>query len=79
MNLDDAKPKQRPLILDPIVIASFGDFHAAIKAQLSYLCKDSGCTSQSTQLNGPGGSQTETSSANQSCYNACSSSVGSGK
>jgi hypothetical protein len=79
MNLDDAKPKQRPLILDPIVIASFGDFHTALKAQLSYLCKDSGCTSQSTQKSSPVGSQTETSSVNQSCYNTCSSSVGSGK
>jgi hypothetical protein len=79
MNLDTAKPKQRPLILDPIVIASFGDFHIALKAQLSSLCKDSGCTSQSTPQSYPAGSQTGTSSGNQSCYNTCSSSVGSGK
>ena len=75
----EQEKKVRPLVLDPIVIASFGDFHAAFKKYLSYSYKDSGCTSQSKPPNGPGENQTGTSSENQSCYNSCSSSAGSGK
>ena len=75
----EAERKVRPLVLDPIIIASFGDFQAAFKKYLSYSYKDSGCTSQSTPPSGPGGTQTGTSSANQSCCNTYSLSAGSGK
>lgn len=54
----ETEQKVRPLVLDPIVIASFGDFHKAFKAYLSSLCKDSGCTSQSKPKVGLGGSGT---------------------
>lgn len=58
LDLEDAKPRQRILTLDPVIIAAFGDFHAALKKQISCLCKDSGCTSQSVPQGGPGGSKT---------------------
>lgn len=64
-DLEDVKPRQRVLTLDPVVIAAFGDFREALKKQVSCLCKDSGCTSQSTQPNGPGDSKNETSSVNR--------------
>lgn len=75
----ETERKERPLVLDPIIIASFGDFQAAFKKYLSYLCKDSGCTSQSAQPNGLDASQTGTSSASQSTRNMHSLSAGSGK
>ncbi len=59
----EAERKERPLLLDPIVIASFGDFHAAFKTYLNYsLCKVSGCTAQSKPPSVPGVTQTGTSS-----------------
>ncbi len=58
----DAERKERPLVLDPIVIASFGDFQAAFRKYLSYSCKDSGCTSQSKPPSDPGEKKTGTSS-----------------
>lgn len=60
----ETERKERPLVLDPIVIASFGDFQAAFKKFLSYSYKGVGCTGQSTPLNGPGETQTGTSSGN---------------
>lgn len=58
----DAERKERPLVLDPIVIASFGDFQAAFRKYISYSCKDSGCTSQSRPPSGPDEKKTGTSS-----------------
>ena len=75
----ETERKERPLVLDPIIIASFGDFQAAFRKYLSYSYKDSGCTSQSAPPSGPGENQTGTSSGSQSCCNSYSSSVGSGK
>ncbi len=61
----DAERKERPLVLDPIVIASFGDFQAAFRKYLSYSCKAAGCTDQSMPPSGPGETQTGTSSGNR--------------
>lgn len=63
-DLEKTVPKPRPLVLDPVVIATFGDFHASLRAHLTncLLYKDSGCTSQSTQQDGLGGSGTEKTS-----------------
>ena len=49
----ESERKERPLVLDPIVIASFGDFRLAFLKYLSYSYKDSGCTSQSTPQGDP--------------------------
>jgi hypothetical protein len=54
----EAEQKVRPIVLDPIVIASFGDFHAAFKKYLSFSYKDSGCTGQSKRPGAPDGNQT---------------------
>jgi hypothetical protein len=34
----DTEPKQRPLVLDPIVIAYFGDFHKDLVTYLTAVC-----------------------------------------
>lgn len=75
----EAEQKQRALVLDPIVIASFGDFHATFKKYLSSSCKAAGCIGQSGPLSGLGGSQTGTSLSIEWNCNSCSSSAGSGK
>jgi len=46
--LEAVQPKERPLVLDPIVIASFGDLAAQLRAYISCLYKATGYTSQST-------------------------------
>jgi hypothetical protein len=61
----ESERKERPLVLDPIVIASFGDFHAAFMKYLSCSYKGAGCTAQSKPPSGPGESQTGTSSGNR--------------
>ena len=61
----ETERKERPLLLDPIVIASFGDFQAAFRKYLSYSYKGVGCTGQSKPPNDPGETQTGTSSGNR--------------
>jgi hypothetical protein len=61
----EAERKERPLLLDPIIVASFGDFHAAFLKYLSCSYKGVGCTGQSTRPNGPDGMKNETSSGNR--------------
>lgn len=41
----DTEPKQRPLVLDPVVIAYFGDFHKDLVAYLMSVCTTTKSTS----------------------------------
>jgi hypothetical protein len=47
--------KERPLILDPIVISYFSEFHQQSKELLNFLCKAVHDTAQSKPQGGPGG------------------------
>ena len=57
----EQEKKVRPLTLDPIVVASFGDLFSGLKDLLTCLSyKAARDTSQSKPPNGPGGSGTGT-------------------
>jgi hypothetical protein len=45
--LEAIQPKERPLVLDPIVIATFGDLAKDLRMYISCLYKATGYTSQS--------------------------------
>jgi hydroxymethylpyrimidine/phosphomethylpyrimidine kinase len=45
--LETVQPKERSLVLDPIVIATFGDLASQLRAYINCLCKATGCTFQS--------------------------------
>jgi hypothetical protein len=45
--LETVQPKERSLVLDPIVIATFGDLAGQLRAYINSLCKATGYTSPS--------------------------------
>ena len=45
--LETVQPKERSLVLDPIVVATFGDLAHQLRVYISSLCKATGYTSQS--------------------------------
>lgn len=45
--LETVQPKERSLVLDPIVVATFGDLAIQLKAYINSLCRVTGYTSQS--------------------------------
>jgi hypothetical protein len=45
--LETVQPKERSLVLDPIVIATFGDLASQLRTYINSLCKATGYTSQS--------------------------------
>lgn len=47
--------KERPLVLDPIIISYFGEFRNDMKSVLSSLCTAGHGIGQSKQRGGPGG------------------------
>jgi hypothetical protein len=51
----ELEKKARPLILDPIIISSFGEFQLEFRHLLNSLCKVAHDTAQSKKQGGPGG------------------------
>jgi hypothetical protein len=45
--LEAVQPRERPLILDPIVITTFGELASQLRTYINSLCKATGYTSQS--------------------------------
>jgi len=45
--LEAVQPKERPLILDPIVITTFGELASQLRTYINSLCRATGYTSQS--------------------------------
>ncbi len=45
--LETVQPKERSLVLDPIVIATFGDIASQLRAYINSLCRATGYTCQS--------------------------------
>jgi len=51
--LEAIQAKERPLVLDPIVIATFGDIAIDLRHYLNSLCKATGYTYQSKPQSDP--------------------------
>ena len=51
--LETVQPKERSLVLDPIVIATFGDLAIQLKTYLNSLCRATGYTSLSKPQSDP--------------------------
>ncbi len=45
--LEAVQPRERPLILDPIVITTFGELASQLRTYINSLCRATGYTSQS--------------------------------
>lgn len=56
--LEAIQPKERPLVLDPIVVATFGQLAQQLETYFNSVCRVTGYTSQSRQRSCPDGSRT---------------------
>ena len=51
--LETIQPKERSLVLDPIIIATFGDIASELRIYINSLCRATGYTFQSKPQSDP--------------------------